>query len=202
MTQPPDPPAPRPLSGVKTAESCRFCKSAMKKGARVCIECNQWQRTPDWLMSQVGLGDVALYGSLILVIWSSFNLAIIGEKARFKATFLGCSAYGAEIYVANTGTSQGILLSGTVTPKGAGRDPIDAVVSAVADSSLRPVLAPDAGEVVRIALPAIGRGDFDSWAGSQGCEVALEITAINRPDGNTTPITVENSCTCSDFRSS
>jgi hypothetical protein len=202
MTQPPDAPAPEPSQDVPTPNTCRYCKSDIKKGARVCIECHQWQTTPDWLMSQVGLGDVALYGSLILVIWSSFNLAILGEKARFKATFLGCSAYEAEVYVANTGTSRGILLSGTVAPKDAGGDPIDAVVSAVADSSPRPVLAPDAGEVVRIAVPASGRGDFDSWAGSQGCEVALEITAINRPDGSTTPITVENSCTCSDFRSS
>lgn len=202
MTQPPDPLVAELPTDVPPPNFCRYCMSAMNKGARVCTECNQWQRPQDWLISQVSLGDVALYGSLVLLIWSSFNLAILGEEAKFEATFIGCGAYQADIYFANTGTSRGILLSGTVEIIGAGRDPIKAVVAAAADSSRRPVLAPGAGDVFSVSLTVARRGDFDLLAGLPGCQVGLEITAISRPDGSTTPIPIENSCTCSDFRSS
>ncbi|MEJ8574166.1 hypothetical protein [Microbaculum marinum] len=183
--------------------SCRYCKSEIKAGARVCPECDRWQMPFGWLASQVSLGDIALYGSLVVVVWSTFNIAILGDRARFDRTHLSCGGYAAKVYIANTGTSRGILESASAVPVNGSvaAKPIVAIVSRADALRELPVIAAGDGDVFRLEVPQDSWGKFDNETTQNDCTVTLEILAIHRPDGATVPISMPESCSCADFRS-
>lgn len=190
-------------TAVEDEPACRYCKADINADAWICSECDRWQMPMGWLASQVSLGDVALYGSLVVVVWSTFNIAIWGERARLGTTHLSCGSYAAEVYIANTGTSRGIFVSATAAPV-IGSDTAEAVaatVTRVGASGGHPVLAEGEGDIFRLEVPPNQWSAFDSRMTLNDCHVALDVRIIDRPDGGTDDIDMPRSCTCSDFRS-
>ena len=191
-------PKPKPIS----ENACRYCGTELVAKARLCPGCDRWQFPFGWLASQLSLGDVALYGSLVVVVWSTFNIVLFGKEAEFDTILLSCSNHVAEVYVANTGTSRGILVSGTVRPKTRTNNgtTVDAAVAPSESARGRPVIEPASGDIVRLEVPISARGSFDSQTGGAECSVALEFDAIYRSDGKMKPISIPEACSCSDFQ--
>ncbi|MEO1538269.1 MAG: hypothetical protein AAFR73_11110 [Pseudomonadota bacterium] len=185
--------------------TCVFCGAEMKNDARLCPNCDRWQFPGSWLVSQLSLGDVALYGSIVVVLWSSFNVALTGRRAKLDATPLACSGHTAEVYLGNSGTSQGVLVSAAVTPVGdANEGKAYSAEIAHSGEGARLSLAPDSNEIIKVSMPSgVGgeRGDFALEAADlSNCSVKLEIEAIYKSDGSTTTVQIPKACKCSDFR--
>ncbi|SFR10126.1 hypothetical protein [Poseidonocella sedimentorum] len=184
---------------------CTFCGTSMPNKARLCPNCDRWQFSGGWLISQISLGDIALYGSIVVVLWSSFNIALTGKKAKFDATPLSCSAFAADVFIGNTGTTRGILLTATVTPVGdgaAGKTYSAQIVHSDGQKHLS--LAPEADGVITVSLAGSAdsdRGEFAvSSAALPNCTVTIELEAIHRPNGSTISIPIPKACPCFDFR--
>lgn len=200
-----DVPDPKDAGDQVPVPSCTFCGTAMPNNASLCPNCDRWQFPGSWLISQLSLGDIALYGSIVIVLLSSFNIALTGKKAKFEATPLSCSAYAAEVFLGNTGTSRGILLSAKVVPVGdsASGKAYSAGIAHTADTK-RLSLEPKANDIITVSLPSgtgSERGDFAvSSAALPNCSVTLALEAIHRADGSKTSIPIPKACPCSDFR--
>lgn len=188
-------------------DKCRYCKSNLKEnGALLCKECNHWQVPLGWLIPKLSLADLVLYGSVAVVLLSTFNVAIFGKKADLVATPISCGNYRAELYISNDGNDQAIMTSvilQAIEGQKQGPELSPPITHADKASSSRLILA-DHGRIVELALPSSVRADFagDADINSANCFVRSTITAIVDAAATKELLTVGKTCSCSDFAAS
>ena len=183
---------------------CRYCKKCLEaQDARFCTECNQWQDNCDRFLSQINLGDIALYGSILVLLYSSFHATVFGKHARMEATALACSGYTASAYLSNSGNAPGVVTAATLqavqgSVKGA---VIDTAFEKTDGSSDNRTVAGDSGHVFRLLLDGSDRPTLLTGVAStdNACIVRATFSVITDSEATLETISARGSCSCADF---
>lgn len=191
----------------RTRKKCIYCESVLANaGARYCSECNQWQFPMGWLISQMSLGDVALYASVIAVLTANFGGFLFGRSANLEAAPLSCGNFSTSAFLSNDGNHQAILASVTLSAaQGAGNaNVVSASFAAEGDGFDHRQLLPDAGRIYEIAIangdrPALARGlDLNA----SDCAISATFNTIQDASAKQSRFEIKEVCPCSDFAQS
>ena len=195
------------FSRDQTRTTCIYCENALAQtGARYCSECNQWQYRMGWLISQMNLGDVALYASIIAVLTANFGGFLFGRSADLDAATLSCSNFSTSAFLSNDGNYQAILAGVTLTASqsGGNQNTVLASFHAEGDDADHRQLLPDAGRIYQIALanddrPALANG---LNLNASDCTVNATFITIQDASAKKLPFEIKKVCSCSEFAQS
>jgi hypothetical protein len=91
-------------------KSCKVCAEEIKKAARVCIHCNNYQ---DW-RAEIGISQSVL--SLLVALLSVLTVAapvlvstFTPKNSSFAFTFEAASASNIAVFIANSGSRSGVI---------------------------------------------------------------------------------------------
>lgn len=201
---------PPPLSDAPKnpqPELCPYCcKPLAATRARFCTECNNWQDYRGWFWSQISIGDISLYGSIILLLFTTFQSTLLGKHAKIHATALSCSGYAVQVHVANSGSSMAIVTSARLQAiQGIIKGPQTSAAYVRTDGSSDPqTVSPDSHHVLALALADNDRASFfDKLTPTDpSCLVHVVFDAIVDASATKEPVPVAGSCSCPDFAES
>jgi hypothetical protein len=156
-----------------------------------------------WLISQVSLGDVALYASIIAVLAANFGGLLFGRSADLEAAPLSCGNFSASAFLSNNGNHQAILAGLTLTAKqGVGKkNTVTASFTAQAEDGDFRQLLPEGGRIYEIAManddrPALARGlDLNA----SDCSVGATFDTIENATAAKMSFEISEVCSCFDF---
>lgn len=190
-----------------TRKTCIYCENALAQtGARYCSECNQWQYSMGWLISQMNLGDLALYASIIAVLVGNFGGFLFGRSADLEAAPLSCGNFGASAFLSNDGNHQAILADVTLTAaqsSGSGNTVL-ASFSAEGDDADHRQLLPSAGRIYKIAMASNDRSRLASGLdlNASDCAVSATFNTIKDASAKKSSFEINKVCSCSEFAQS
>jgi hypothetical protein len=157
-------------------------------------------------LPQLSLGDLALYGSLVIVLFTTFDIAIFGKNAELVATPLSCGNRIARLYVSNNGNDEAIMTKATLQAvQGSAAGPeLEASLTAVYATGNSPRIPLGEGRIVELKLK---EDDLPTFGGmtdtnSNACVVRSTITAVVKADGTKKPLPIKETCKCSELLAS
>jgi len=182
---------------------CPYCQKALAApGARFCTECDQWQDCRGRFLSQMNLGDLALYGSIVVLLFTSFSALAFGKHAKIEATTLNCSDFIATAYVSNSGSTSGIITRAALwAEQGSSIGMATASFIKTDVSSDHRTVAPDAGHLFQLSIvdtdrPALMTGIIMT---DSACVIRATLSAIMDSKATLKTIPAKGSCSCVDF---
>lgn len=181
---------------------CPYCRGLLTSPmARYCTQCNNWLTVPDWLKNQFNLGDIALYGSLILVLVSSFQNVIWSKTARLEATVFKCGDKSLQVHIVNDGSAPGLIVSGRMRAVTDANTPEWTPFSPVRlDSEQQYSVAPQEAAIYSMTLAGDQITPFMGQASNEpNCRIAGGFQAISRSDSPAEWIETKGSCPCAMF---
>ena len=198
---------------------CRYCKLPMPGTAaktRYCTRCHHWQFPFAFLIPRFSFQDIALYGSVIVVLFSTFNIALFGRKADLLVFPLSCERNTASVYVANKGTHVGIMTDAEIQAKEneatSNRLPLSIKVDEKAtqahligiddDVVILVELAREHRTLLEEARVLDGAPKNTVNVNSKECSVSIFFRAIVDKSETVKSLESRNACTCSQFAKS
>ncbi|WP_171182305.1 hypothetical protein [Ruegeria sp. HKCCD8929] len=159
-----------------------------------------------WLISQMSLGDVALYASIIAVLTANFGGFLFGRSANLEAAPLSCGNFSASAFLSNDGNHQAILAGVTLTAaqNTGSANIVSASFTAEGDGSDHRQLLPKAGRIYEITMansdrPALASGlDLNA----SDCAISATFDIIQDASAKQSPFEIKEVCPCSDFAQS
>ncbi|MEO1495171.1 MAG: hypothetical protein AAFV19_23760 [Pseudomonadota bacterium] len=184
---------------------CIYCGHRLPKNdAWLCKECGHWQFRGSFLLPQIG--NLALYGSLVVLLFTNFSGAIFGRAADLKISPLACGQYQARVYLSNKGNYEAVFATATLraymnqysTTEKAATTTVD-----WGDAKNSGVIATDKGWPVTVGLHSSSRPGFLDGVdvSKDACRVEVKVTALIDATGKK-DVEPREVCTCADFTAS
>ena len=184
---------------------CIYCRHRLPKNdAWLCKECGLWQFRGSFMFPQIG--NLALYGSLAVLLFTNFSDAIFGRAADLTISPLACGQYQARVYLSNKGNYEAVFATATLR---AYMQRLSAETKAATatvnwgDAKNSGIIATEKGWPVTVELQRGSRSDFLDGVdiSNASCRVELQVTALINAAGqkHVEPTKV---CTCAEFTAS
>ena len=77
--------------------------------SRLCSECGHWQFPFGCIIPHLSLGDLTLYGAVLVLLYVTFRSIVFGDAADLSAKPLKCGNWEVELLITNSGTARGIM---------------------------------------------------------------------------------------------
>lgn len=184
---------------------CIYCGHRLPKNdAWLCKECGHWQFRWSFLLPQIG--NLALYGSLVVLLFTNFSDAIFGRAADLTISPLACGQYQARVYLSNKGNYEAVFATATLRAYMKRSSTKTRAATATVnwgDAKNSDIIATDKGWPVTVGLQSGSRSGFLDGVdvSKASCRVELRVTALINAAGKK-QVEPTKVCTCAEFTAS
>lgn len=186
---------------------CRYCGDALKApGARTCATCREMQIPYGMLLGKISIANFALFGSIIILLFSNFSDLLHGQRARINMRVLNCDPNKIRAALFNSGSTPGVVTNPaiylssdqTITPAAV---PISLTGQEEGKSPQGAFTIPPGGMPVLLDITFANQDRNEVMNSAQfdeaNCQIHLSLDKVEEDDPSTNPL-VKPACDCRD----